>query len=185
MECVDRWVSPRTLQVDVDVVRAELLRAIHRFTISGHDGGLAERLRRQESIHVITPSDDDDAGVAVVPFPENFRCTRCGRIETDSDRTCRCGVNSWRQLQFVAYHRCGKLETPWIPRCNEHKQVRVDYPGTTATQDLHFECPVCHSQITRGFRFLRCECGKGTLSYNVHRAAVVFSPHSTVIVNPP
>lgn len=182
---VDRWVQPRTLQVDVDVVRAELLRAIFRYTANGRDGDLADRLRRQEPIHVVTPNDDDDAGVAVVPFPENYRCARCGRIESSNGQTCKCGADAWKQLQFVAYHQCGKLDTPWIPRCSEHKQVRVDFPRTTATQDLHFECPVCKVEIVRGFRFLRCECGNGTLSYNVHRAAVVYTAHSTVIVNPP
>ena len=182
---VNRWVQPRTLQVDVNVVRADLLRAVHRYAINGRDGDLADRLRRQEPIHVITPNDEEDAGVAVVPFPENYRCSRCGRIENGNSRTCKCGADAWKQLQFVAYHQCGKLDTPWIPRCNEHKQVRVNFPRTTATQDLHFECPVCKIEIARGFRFLRCECGNGTLSYNVHRAAVVFTPHSTVIVNPP
>lgn len=183
---IDRWITPRTLQIDVDVVRAELLRTIHRYTIDGLDGGLAERLRRREPIDVITPNDDEDAGVAVVPFPENYRCEGCGRIETGKDNTCRCGKKAWKQLPFVAYHQCGKLETPWIPRCREHSQVRVRrLPGTTATQDLHFDCPVCGTEVTRGFQFLRCECGKGRLSYNVHRAAAVYTPHSTVIVNPP
>lgn len=182
---VDKWVSPRMLQVDVDVVSAELLRAVYRYTVDGRDGDLADRLRRQDPIHVITPNDEDGTGVSVVPFPKNYRCGKCGRIETDNGKNCRCGVNSWRQLQFVAYHECGKLDTPWIPRCTEHRQVRVDYPGTTRTADLHFECPVCHTEVTRGFRFLRCDCGKGLLSYNVHRAAVVYTPHSTVIVNPP
>lgn len=182
---VDKWVSPRTLQVDDDVVRSELLRAIYRYSATGRDGGLADRLRRQDPIHVVTPNDEDGTGVSVLPFPQNYRCARCGRIESGNGKKCKCGADSWRQLQFVAYHQCGKLDTPWIPRCDQHKEVRVDYPGTTRTEDLHFECPVCHTEVTRGFRFLRCDCGNGTLSYNVHRAAVVYTPHSTVIVNPP
>ncbi len=182
---VDKWVSPRTLHVDADVVRAELLRAIYRYTITGRDGGLGDRLRRQDPIHVVTPNDEDGTGVRVVPFPQNYRCTQCGRIESGNGKTCRCGADSWRQLQFVAYHKCGKLDSPWIPRCTEHDQVRVDYPGTTRTEDLHFECPICHTEVTRGFRYINCECGNGTLSYNVHRAAVVYTPHSTVIINPP
>jgi hypothetical protein len=182
---IDKWVSPRTLQVDDDVVRSELLRAIYRYTAGARDAGLTDRLRRQDPIHVITPNDEDGTGVSVVPFPENYRCSRCGRIETGNGKKCKCGVDSWKQLQFVAYHQCGKLDTPWIPRCNQHNEVRVDYPGTTRTEDLHFECPVCHTEVTRGFRFIRCDCGKGTLSYNVHRAAVVYTPQSTVIVNPP
>jgi hypothetical protein len=182
---VDRWVSPRTLPVDADVVRSELLRAIYRFAASGRDGGLGERLRRQDPIHVFTPNNEQGTGVSVVSFPKNYRCSRCGRIETRSSKACQCGANSWKQLQFVAYHHCGKLDTPWIPRCKEHNQVRVDYPGTTRTADLHFECPVCHKVVARGFAFLTCDCGRGSLSYNVHRAAVVFTPHSTVIVNPP
>ena len=52
--------------------------------------------------------------------------------------------------------------------------------------DLIFDCPVCGQEIRRGFPFLKCDCSwGGTLEYNVHRAAVVYTPRSTVIVNPP
>src|SRR6185369_8291335 len=91
---VDKWVSPRTLQVDDDVVRSELLRAMHRYTANGRDGGLGDRLRRQDPIHVITPNDEDGTGVSVVSFPNNYRCSRCGRIETSNARACQCGGNS-------------------------------------------------------------------------------------------
>lgn len=181
---IDKWTEPRTLPVDDEVVRAELLRAIHRFSSTARDGELANRLRRGEPVHVVTPNPE--GGVAVEPFPRNYRCQVCGRLERTNDRVCGCGADRWRQLQFVAYHVCGKLESPWIPRCPQHDQVRLDhYPGTTATRDLHFACPVCGREVERGFRFIRCDCGRGTLSYNVHRAAVVYTPHSTVIVNPP
>lgn len=182
---VDRWVQARTLHVDDEIVRFELIRAIWRFVVSGRDGGLGERLRRNDPIEVLTPNDEEDAGVAVVPFPTNYRCRKCGRIERRDDESCRCGGTSWRQLQFVAYHHCGKVDTPWIPRCREHRQVRVDFPRTTRITDLEFECPECGKLISRGFPFQPCECGDGNVRYHVHKAAGVFTPHSTVVVNPP
>jgi hypothetical protein len=87
----------------------------------------------------------------------------------------------------VAYHRCGRAETPWIPTCPTHKQVRLRYlPGTTRTANLVFDCPVCNQEIVKGFPWRKCDCSYGgTLDYNVHRAAVVYTPRTTVIVNPP
>src|SRR5439155_20786493 len=96
-------------------------------------------------------------------------------------------TNAWAQLTFVAYHRCGRAETPWIPTCPTHKQVRLPrLPGTTRTADLVFDCPVCGQEVIKGFPWRKCDCSwGGTLDYNVHRAAAVYTPRSTVIVNPP
>jgi hypothetical protein len=180
---VERWAEPRLVAVDEQVLRSEILRSIYPWTAAGRDSGLADDLERGHEISVIAPSED--GYVAVQAFPRNYRCTVCGRIEETSSRTCRCGADSWRQFAFVTYHECGRSDTPWIPRCPTHKQVRVDLPRSAATSDLVFECPVCRRQTSKGFPLLNCECGAGTIKYNVHRAAVVYTSRSTVIVNPP
>ena len=40
-------------------------------------------------------------------------------------------------------------------------------------------------QLARGERLLDLACGNGVVTHNPHRAAVVYQPRSTVIVNPP
>lgn len=180
---VARWSEPRVVAVDGDIVRAEVLRSIYPWAANGRDSGLAEELRSGAEVTVIAPNQD--GGVAVESFPRNYRCVVCGRLEQSDERPCRCGADAWRQFAFVTYHECGKSDTPWIPRCKEHKQVRVDVPTSAATSDLIFECPVCKAQTSKGFPYLNCECGAGTIKYNVHRAAVVYTARSTVIVNPP
>lgn len=180
---VARWPEPRVLPVDLDVVRSELRRISHAWTAAGLDGGFADRLGADE-LRVIAPSED--GGVRVDPFPELWYCRRCRRLETSTEQSCRCGTRQWVQLAFVAYHDCGRMETPWVPRCKEHGQVRVNLPGSSSTADLSFDCPECgQSVVASGFPFRKCPCGDGTFSYNLHRAAVVYTPRSTVIVNPP
>ena len=181
---VARWVEPRVLPVDLDVVRSELRRVSYPWTAHGLDNGLSERLADDE-LRVIAPSVD--GGVRVEPFPELWYCRQCRRLETSTDKACRCGAHVWVQLAFVAYHDCGRMETPWVPRCTQHHQVRLNLPRSSSTADLKFDCPVCNQPVMKegGFPFRKCECGNGTYSYNLHRAAVVYTPRSTVIVNPP
>lgn len=180
---VTGWSEARPLNVDAEVVRKELLRAIYPWRENGKDGGLAELLYANADIQVISPSVD--GGVRVEAFPSVYRCKVCNRVRTSNAAACKCGKRSWAQMPFVAYHTCGRLEEPWIKTCPEHNDVRVVLPGTATTRDLIFECPVCRREISKGFQFVKCSCGDGTLSYNVHRAAIVFAPRTTVIVNPP
>ena len=178
---VDRWSDPSMLAVDVDVVRAALRRVIHPWTAHGLDGGLAEKLIAD--LRVVAPSED--GGVRSVPFPESWYCRKCRRISGTTEAPCACGHARWGQLAFVAYHHCGRLETPWIPRCPEHDQVRVNLPASASMSDLVFDCPICKQVTSRGFPYIKCPCGDGTYSHNLHRAAVVYTARSTVIVNPP
>jgi hypothetical protein len=181
---VTNWADARFVAVDDDVVRREVARAAYPWTAANADSGLADHLLARRDMQVVTPSD---SGIEVSRFPELFRCKNCGRLSASHDGSCQCGTNSRAQLPFVAYHRCGRAETPWIPTCPTHKQVRLRYlPGTTRTADLVFDCPVCNQEIVKGFPWRKCDCSYGgTLDYNVHRAAVVYTPRTTVIVNPP
>jgi hypothetical protein len=181
---VTNWADARFVAVDDDVVRREIARAAYPWTAANADSGLAEHLLARRDMQVVTPSD---SGIEVSRFPELFRCKNCSRLSTSNDGACQCGTSNRAQLPFVAFHRCGRSETPWIPTCPTHKQVRLRaLPGTTRTADLIFDCPVCGQEVRRGFPYLKCDCTwGGTLEYNVHRAAVVYTPRSTVIVNPP
>jgi len=178
------WADARFVAVDDEVVRREVAHAAYPWTAAGADSGLGEHLQARREMQVVTPSD---SGVEVSRFPELFRCKSCGRLADRSDGTCVCGGKARGQLPFVAYHRCGRAETPWVPSCPTHHQLRLRrLPGTTRTADLIFDCPVCSHEILRGFPWRKCDCAYGgTLDYNVHRAAVVYTPRSTVIVNPP
>jgi hypothetical protein len=180
---VTGWSEARPLNIDADVVRKELLRAIYPWRESGKDAGLADLLYAHTDMQVVAPSVD--GGVRVEPFPNVYRCKACHRVRTSNEHTCKCGKKVWAQMAFVAYHTCGRLEEPWIKTCPEHKDVRVTLPGTATTRDMVFDCPVCGREISKGFQFVKCSCGDGTLSYNIHRAAIVFTPRTTVIVNPP
>ena len=179
---VDRWSDPSMLPVDIDVVRAALRRVTYPWTANGLDNGFAERLAAEE-LRVVAPSED--GGVKAVPFPESWYCRKCFRVAKSIEAPCVCGHNRWGQLAFVAFHECGRLETPWVPPCKEHGQVRVNLPSSASMSDLVFDCPICKQVTSRGFPHMKCPCGKGTYSHNLHRAAVVYTGRSTVIVNPP
>ena len=180
---VARWTDARGLPVDPEVVRDELMRALYPWELAGTDGGLLQRLREGLDISVVSPSED--GGVAVERFPELFRCQSCGRLNKDPDSQCTCGKRRWGQINWVAFHECGRLETPWIPTCPEHKQVRFRQTGSPSLAEIVFDCPVCQKQISKGPPPRKCDCGKGILLHNPHRAAVVYQPRTTVIVNPP
>lgn len=180
---VDRWSEAGVLPVDADVVRASLRRVTFPWAIKDLDNGFSERLA-DDQLQVVSPTED--GGVRAEAFPELWYCRSCRRLTTSIQSPCICGKDRWVQLGFVAFHDCGVLETPWVPTCPEHKQVRINLPNTASTADLSFDCPICRRKIVeRGFPFRKCACGKGTLSYNLHRAAVVYTARSTVILNPP
>lgn len=182
---VIRWAEPRYLSVDADVVRGDLERAVHSWNAADADDGITELLRGGHDIEVISPSAR--GGVEVKPFPDLYRCRQCGRLRESSKAKCPCGGRRWTHFPFVAYHECGRIETPWIKACDQHGDRRLYQTSkSTQTRDLVFDCPVCKKVLQKGFAFLKCDCRwGGTLKYNVHRAAVVYTPRSTVIVNPP
>jgi hypothetical protein len=180
---VDRWSEAHVLSVDTDVVRAALRRVAYPWSVKELDEGFTDRLT-DEDLRVVSPSED--GGVKAAAFPELWYCRYCKRLKTTDESPCICGKGRWVQLGFVAYHDCGRIETPWVPTCPEHQQVRINLPNTASTADLSFDCPICRKKIVaRSFPFRKCVCGKGTFSYNLHRAAVVYTARSTVILNPP
>ena len=181
---VTQWLDPVPIPLDQDAVRAALLGAIAPWAATGNDDGLERELRARINVQAVQL--DKVRGVLVEPFPQQWRCKACGSIARSRDDRCRCGGRSRAQMQFVTYHTCGASGEPRLPRCNVHNDVAVRLPGTATARELRIFCPQCQQPLTPGgFPFQVCNCGNGGMSITVHRAAVVFSPHFAVLVNPP
>lgn len=180
---VARWNSPLRERVDDETLRRELLRQAGVWEASGRDGGYCNDLRRGFELDVV--SLNRSRGVQVEPFPRVWFCRSCRRISDSDGNACRCGERRWAHFQFVAYHDCGMIADPFIPRCPQHQEVRVRFPGSASARDIVFDCPVCSREVRRGLGFRACDCGSGQVQHNVHRAASVYTPRSVVIVNAP
>jgi len=178
---VSEWRTPRYLQVDKETLRNELLRLARPWEVNETDAGFGKRLRRGEPFSVV--SLDRRNGVAVERFPQVWQCRSCNRVTTKRSGTCKCGAESWGQLHFVGYHSCGRIQEPYIPLCPAHKDCKIVFPGSADASQIRFECPVCSRLLRQGFGFPQCDCGRGQINHNVHRAASVFSPRSVAIVN--
>lgn len=178
------WKDPSPLSVDQTALRAAILEEAAPWTANGNDGGLAAELHRAVDIEVV--GVNEAAGVVAERFPKQWRCRVCSRLTTRHGQPCVCGSTSFAQLNQVAFHTCGALKEAQLPRtCPTHHEIAVRLPGTARVQELYFYCPRCDRTLSAsGFPFQRCDCGE-QMDRNVHRAAVVFSPHFAVLVNPP
>lgn len=182
---VTHWGDPVRLALDQTSVRTVLLEAVAPWAIHGRDDGLDAELRAHALVEVVAVNED--RGVVVERFPRQWRCRVCGRLTTEPTQRCQCGSTSIAQMQHVAYHSCGALQEPQLPRCRTHHAVAVRLPGTAAAREMYFFCPDCRRPLSpRGFPFQPCVCGaREGMTRNVHRAGAVFSPHYAVLVNPP
>lgn len=180
---VKKWNQTIPASIDETALREELLRQAVAWERNGTDGDFVNDIRRGVPIHVQTLNTT--AGVEVEPYPRVWICKRCQSVSNDADQQCRCGSNSWGQFHFVGFHDCGALREPWIPRCPQHNQARIRFPGTSSAAEIIVECPECHLVIRRGLGMPNCDCGNGRVTFTVHRAARVYTPRNVVIVNPP
>jgi hypothetical protein len=181
---VSAWLDPVSMPLDQEAVRAALLASIAPWSATGNDDGLERELRARNNVEVVELNKL--RGVLVEPFPQQWRCKTCGSIARSREERCRCGGTSRAQMQFVTYHTCGASGEPRLPRCQAHNAVAVRLPGTATARELRIFCPQCQRPLTPGgFPFQACNCGNGGMLVTVHRAAVVFSPHFAVLVNPP
>jgi hypothetical protein len=177
---VHRWPEPMVLDVDRDLLRAELQRAATPWN-DNHDG-IVDRLHGGWTLEIVEVNAN--RGVQAVAFPEVFRCRVCGRVTQDESNPCRCGNRRWSQVHFVSFHDCGYLGPPKVPTCRQHGEITMSRPESTALSDIRFECPVCN-RVSRGFIPAPCRCGDGRVHHNVHRASSVFTARRIVVVNPP
>jgi hypothetical protein len=183
---VREWRQPiRESSVDLGTLRRELRRLVAPWRAAQRDGGYAADLDRNRELVVMRL--DRTNGVDLEPFPKVWLCKSCRRILSSVEQKCQCGHERRPgQLQFVGTcSECGTIKAPFIPRCPQHQQVRVTFPGTSSASEIDFSCPICSTQLRKGFGFARCDCGQGSLQFNVHRASTVYTPRSVVIVNPP
>lgn len=187
---VTRWVDPLPLSIDKDALRSALLSAIGPWSATGRDMGFRDELLRRRQIEIV--GVNSERGVRVEPYPKQWRCKGCGRYGTDGRGRCACGSEHKAQLQFVAYHGCGRLDEPWVQKCPTHRSAWLRMPGTTTLSEIRVSCRDCNRDIGSGFTPRRCECNRqygtpatGSMKITVHRAASVFTPRVTVLVNPP
>ncbi len=182
---VDKWLDPVRLHVDPDALRRRLLSSIDLWRHVGSDGGTYAEVEGGCELELL--SLNVERGLEVKRYPKIWVCKSCRRIGGNEEARCRCGANVWGQFHFIGFHSCGWLGEPWIPRCPEHSEAMVNAPSSSNVGDLVFTCPVCRRELMRGLRAGRkCPgCGKQGVSYNVHRAASVYMPHSFTMVNPP
>jgi hypothetical protein len=180
---VREWTHPIALRVDTDGVRQRLISVIDPWRAQGTDDGLTSRLYGGWPVEVM--GVNSDLGVAVDPWPNVWRCQSCRRV-TYGRNHCICGADSWAQLHFVAFHECGYLGEPMIPKCPEHNQARISHTSSNSVRDLQFSCPVCNRSLQGGLGQGRpCPgCKQPHLNVNVHRAASVFTAHTFTMVNP-
>lgn len=180
---VQTWLNPVTLRVDTDGVRQRLLSAIDPWRAQGNDNGLAHQLHQGKTVEVVGVNPEQ--GVKVEAWPNVWRCQNCRRV-TNSKGQCVCGNKIWAQLHFVGFHECGYLGEPFIPKCPQHNQVLVKHSSSSSVRDLEFVCPICHRALQQGLGAGRpCPgCKKPGLTFNVHRAASVYTPHTFTMVNP-
>lgn len=181
---VTEWKAPETIEVDREMVRRRLRNEVYPWTVSDKDSGLGQALQRGAQVEVVKVSDR--YGVTVSRFPEVWLCGNCRRIGKSMDLRCRCGQKEWTQLHYLGVHECGRVTQPWIKRCEAHDDVRLDSPKSAKAADIRFTCPECHQLVQQGLGFnRRCQCGDGFVRWNVHKARMVYTPRSMVLINPP
>lgn len=160
---VASWTDPVRLPLDQTTVRSALLDAIAPWTATGQDAGLSGELRGAANVEAVAVNPD--RGVLVESFPKQWRCRDCNRISPQRAQRCACGIMNEAQMQFVAYHTCGAVREPVLRRCPVHRAVRVRLPGTATARELYFDCPECGRQLSQGFPFQPCSCGKRRNEY--------------------
>jgi len=181
---VREWRNPLRRNIDSNRLRRELARLAAPWAATRTDGNYVLDLKKGHELRVLSLNRED--GVSVDSFPSIWMCKTCHRVFNSPSRKCACGSKRFGQLPFVGYHdACGTIQAPYIPRCPEHNDVEVTLPGTSSAAELKFRCPLCLRLLRNGFGTPKCNCGKGNLTFTVHRAARVYTPRTFVVINPP
>lgn len=173
---VKKAIEDRTL-------RHQLRSQAAPWAAAGNDGNFVNDLHQGHSVEV--HSLDKESGVRIETFPKVWICKRCSRGATDETKACKCGKRNWGQFHFVGVHECGAIRAPYLPRCPQHNDVQVVFPGTASAAEIRFQCPVCKNLLRQGLGMPNCECGNGRMTFTVHRAASVYTPRTVVVVNAP
>ena len=182
---VKEWSEPFGRPVEQESLRQELTRVASPWAAAGNDGKYVENLRQGYTVRVLALNKE--LGVKVEKFPRLWVCKSCERLYQGKEPArCICRGGRFGQLPFVGYHdECGGVRSPYIGVCPIHQQVKIILPGTIRAEEIRFACPICNKTLQKGFGFPKCECGKGSWIFNVHRAASVYTPRTVVMINPP
>jgi hypothetical protein len=182
---VKEWTDARPRSVQVESLRQELEHQVGPWAAKGKDGKYFEQLKAGYAVRLL--SLNRESGVRVERFPQSWICKSCNRLYQNSEPVvCQCGQKRFGQLPFVGYHdECGTVRTPYIKPCPKHGELKCVLPGTARAEEIRFSCPVCNRELQKGFGIRACDCGKGRMIFNVHRAASVYTPRTLVMINPP
>lgn len=180
---VKHWRAPyRLSEVDTETLRQGILNRAVEWEASHKDyKKFLSHLRRGMLVEAYAL--DNDNGVEVAEFPNQWICKSCSQFHEKYEETCSCGSVRKGQIPFVAYHTCGALSELSIPKCPQHRQVKIILPRAASLADIRFECGQC-AWSKKGIPYMNCACGEN-MNVNIHRAAKVYTPRSVVIVNPP
>ena len=185
---VDRWRNPvDEPNVDEQALANEVCRLATPWQNAQNDAGLVNDLFSRRA-RIKVKKLDRKQGIELSPFPPIWICKTCKRLQNDPSSQCAGGHGGRKgQFHFVGFcDRCGALRAPRLPKCSKHNQVKITFPGTSSSSEIVFSCPVCNDFLQRGFGSRYCDaCGNQSLSFNVHRAASVYTPRSVVLVNAP
>lgn len=180
---VTRWSDPPVVALDQDSVRRAVQSAASPWNAPGMNDGICDELLHGAAVEIVEVNRR--FGVEVEAFPGLWRCRACNRVTRRAAGRCACTSERRRaQIHYVEFHSCGVMQEPPIPQCPTHHESAMELPGSAAVRDLRFYCPVCDKTLNRGFPFRNCSCGNGPMERTVHRAAKVFTPRFTVLVNP-
>lgn len=183
---VKDWRHPKFRnEIDLPSLKREIVKVAAPWRATSMDGGFVTHIEGGAPMNVLTL--DENNGVEVEPFPKVWVCKACKRLFDAPGAECPCRAKGEKgQLFFVGYHdKCGTVRAPYIPKCPEHKQARIHFPGTASAEEIRILCPVCNRELRRGFGHPPCDCGQGNLVFQPHRASSVYTARSVVIVNPP
>lgn len=183
---VKEWRNPEpTRAIEQTSLRRELIRQATSWSANGHDANYVRNLLAGYDVKVLQLNMQ--AGVAVEPYPQIWVCMSCGMVRNRARGRCVCSGGRFAQLPFVGYHEtCGGLCEPVVPRCRDHQKARIVSQISARIDEITFVCPECGKVLQRGMGFRRClACGDGNFTFQVHRAASVYTARTLVLVNPP
>ena len=183
---VREWKYPvPTREIEHAGLSRELVRLATCWAVQGRDAGYVKNLLSGYEVRVLELNMQ--AGVAVDPYPKIWRCKTCNEITGRGKRNCQCGSPRFSQLPFVGFHEtCGGICEPVILSCRAHNRTKMLSQASARIDEITFVCPVCNKFLQRGMGFRKClTCGEGHFTFQVHRAASVYTPRTIVLVNPP
>ena len=109
-------------------------------------------------------------------WPLVFQCLSCRTVHyyknlenlRASNPTLRCrecqALGRLRQIPYVFVCVCGRIETPFVPKCKSEPKHSVELVDRKAFRESFWRCKACNSNLSpgknTGLGFRLCQCGK-------------------------